>query len=323
MSSVEESPLKDEDNFLVSKISNLKIFYQKNVEIREEKIVFTPVFNEMLDLLHFGICTGTPIILEGLPGQGKRKVVNYISEKLNYDVENIVITNNFSVDNLYKKTSLESNDDGIFTIEVVDTKLNKILNLNKLPKDRVNENYVNGEVNKQKPILFVFHNIQKARADVLSEISNIFNKKCVGTNYFFIGIINYKESFIERKYYYYNYFYNSIYYIVYPTNIDILFCKKYCKGEEIDFSLLNYFKNEKNNEESIFTITDFTKFIALKEIPDENPNKSKVPNPSIQQESSKKIQEFLEEIVFVNRYYSHRINKENKISNNCIKQNSL
>ena len=326
VSNIEETSLKDENNFLISKISNLKIFYQKNVEVKEEKekkekknIVFTPVFNEMLDLLHFGICTRTPIILEGLPGQGKRKVIYYISEKLNYDVENIVITNNFSVDDLYKKTSLESNDDGIFTIEVIDTKLNKILN--KLPKYRVTENYIDEEQNKQKPILFVFHNIQKARADVLSEISNIFNKKCVGTNYCFIGIINYKESFIERKYYYYNYFFNSIYYIVYPTNIDNLFCKKYCKGEDIDFSILNYFKNEEDKEKSIFTLTDFAKFIALKEIPDDNPNKSKDQNPSIPQNTSKKEQEFLEEIVFENRYYRYRINKENKSSSNFIKQN--
>ena len=201
----EESPLENKNNFITSKITNLKIISTENKKY--ENIVFTPVFNEMVDLLHFGICTGTPIILEGFPGQGKQKAINYISDLLNYDVENIVITSGFSLDDLFKKTVLESKGNGEFSIEVVDTKLNKMLtksrtlfvekkNENKLPDKEDNKNDIN---ENKKPVLFVFHNIQKARADVLSKISDIFNKKSIDCNYFFIGIINIKESFIERK----------------------------------------------------------------------------------------------------------------------------
>jgi len=192
-----QSPLKNENNFLISKISKLKIYSPKIDEKDTDNIVFTPVFNEMADLLHFGICTGTPLILEGFPGQGKQKVINYISNLLNYDVENIIITNNFSVNDLFKKTVLESKDDGAFTIDIVDTKLNKILSNSHSIKE-AKEEHIN-----QKPVLFVFHNIHKARADVLSKISCIFNEKCINSKYFFIGLINLKESFIERKSYYY------------------------------------------------------------------------------------------------------------------------
>ena len=104
---LEESPLKYENNFLISRVSNLKIQTKMEIELNENEfndIVFTPSFNEMLDLIHFGICTGTPILLEGYPGQGKQKVINYISDLLNYEVENIIITSNFTVDDLFKKT---------------------------------------------------------------------------------------------------------------------------------------------------------------------------------------------------------------------------
>ena len=300
-----ESPLKKENNYLISKISNLKIFAPQKEKKGNDKIVFTPIFNEMLDLLHFGICTGTPIIFEGIPGQGKQKVINYISDLLNYDVENIVITNNFSVNDLSKKTVLESNDKGVFTIEVVDTKLNKMLskssnlsNEKAYVKEDEGKNVVNEKEKKEKPTLFVFHNIQKASADVLSKISEYFNKKTLGSNYFFIGIINIKETFIETKTYYNTYFYNSIYYIVKSTNIDTSFYKKYYDGKDINTSILtNYFNNNDKKEETIFTITDFKKYITLKKL-------------------SEFDGEFLEEIIFKNRLYINRINKENKISNN-------
>ena len=280
-----QSPLKNENNFLISKISKLKIYSPKIDEKDTDNIVFTPVFNEMADLLHFGICTGTPLILEGFPGQGKQKVINYISNLLNYDVENIIITNNFSVNDLFKKTVLESKDDGAFTIDIVDTKLNKILSNSHSIKE-AKEEHIN-----QKPVLFVFHNIHKARADVLSKISCIFNEKCINSKYFFIGLINLKESFIERKSYYYTYFYNSIYYIVNSTNIDISFYKQLYKGEDIDTSILEYFNNKEYIEGSNFTITDFIKFISLKKI-------------------SHFDEGFLEEIVFKKRYYLNSVNKK-------------
>ena len=50
----------------------------------------------MIDLIHFGICTGTPLIFEGYSGQGKQTAINYICNLLNYDIENIILTKNYS-----------------------------------------------------------------------------------------------------------------------------------------------------------------------------------------------------------------------------------
>ena len=287
----EENPLIYENGFIISKISNLKIYVQ-NIDEKKisSNIIFTPISNEMIDLLHFGICTGTPIIFDGSPGQGKRKIINYICNLLNYDIENIIITKNFSVDDLFKKTILESKEDGKFFINEVDTKLYQILT-------------ESGKKHNQKHVLFIFHNLHKASADVLSKISNIFNNnKCKDSNYSLIGIINIKESIVERNTYYFNYFYKSIYYIIESQNIDASFCKKVYPFEDIDFSVLNYFNNTKNDENN-FTLSDFNKFISLKKC-------------------SHFDDMFLEEIIFKNRFYLNGINhgKNNSDGYLCSKQ---
>ena len=280
----EESPLSFKNNFLISNVSDLKIYSPQLNDKDFSEITFTQIFNDIADLLHFGICTGTPIILEGFPGQGKQKAINYISDLLNYDIENIVITNDFSKEDLYKKKVLESKGEGNIGIDIVDTKLYKLLT--KSPYQ---------EKDKQNFTIFIFHNIQKARADVLSEISNILNKKTVNCNYYFIGILNRKESFIERNSYYYTYFYNSIYYIVNFTKITSSFDKEI----KIPPTILSRYNNQENYENADFTLTDINKYISLKKISGFDDG-------------------FLEEILFKNKYGT---NKENNSKNINQKRN--
>ena len=311
-----ESPLFYEKGYLVSKITNLKIKSQQNKK-EYNNIIFTREFNEMADLIHFGICTGTPIILEGSPGQGKQKVINYICDLLDFDIENIIITDNFSVDELFKNRVIQSNEDKTLKIEYLETKLNKFLSKstskfrNKLHRNELKlqkENKINNENNiANKHTLFIFHNIQKANADVLSKISEIFNNKSVECNYSFIGIINIKESFIDRSSYYYSYFYNSIYYIINSTAINITFYeqmhRQIFKNDEIkkmQFAKLNYFNEKENSEESVFTLSDFIKFILLKKISDFDNS-------------------FLEEIIFKNKYDSLK----SAINNNNVLENKI
>ena len=166
----ERSPLKIEDNWCISKISNLKFFLSKGIHYKYfeiyDNLMFTPVFNEMIDLIHFGIYTGTPIILEGHPGQGKNTAINYINKLLNYNIENIVITYNLTVENLFKKTILEPRENYEFKLNGVDTKLNKILSENDFDFDE--EFYMNEKYRRQNPTIFVFHNIEKASSEILS-----------------------------------------------------------------------------------------------------------------------------------------------------------
>jgi hypothetical protein len=36
----------------------------------------------MIEIIHFGLVNNVPVILEGMPGQGKQLCINYISELL-------------------------------------------------------------------------------------------------------------------------------------------------------------------------------------------------------------------------------------------------
>ncbi len=120
---VNESPLYFHNNYLLSNKTYLKKYsnkcnQQKEIE-KNMKIVFTPTFNEMVNLIHFGITTDTPLIFEGFPGQGKQKAINYVCQMLDYDVENIIITSNFLVKDLFKKNVVKSNDNDDVELEEI------------------------------------------------------------------------------------------------------------------------------------------------------------------------------------------------------------
>ena len=183
----------------------MKIYTNKEPNLDLDKIIYTGIFNELVDLIHFGICINKPLILEGSSGQGKQTAINYISKILNYQVENIIITKSFSVNDLFKKT-------------VIDTKKNEVELIDIETQLFVKFHEKDNGINKQR-FLFVFHNINYAESDVLSKLSEIFNHKNYNSsNYVLIGIINIEESSIERDSYYYNYFSKSIYYIVNSSN---------------------------------------------------------------------------------------------------------
>ena len=268
---VNNNPFDLVNNSLISKLSKLRKDTDLEKIINKNIIVFSPVFNEMIDLIHFGICTGTSLIFEGYPGQGKQKAVNYVCGLLNYEIENIVITSNFSAKDLFKKSIVQTNSDGNVEIVDIETKLYEKI-------------YIQ---NDSKNILFVFHNIHLAESDVLVKICEFFNKKPNDNSYSFIGFVDIKESLIERNSYYYNYFYNSIYYIVKETNnneissyLDNIPINSNCKS-----LILKYYQNKNNKNElnnNIFTLSDISKYIKLKEI-------------------SKLDDSFLEEIIFKNR----------------------
>ena len=282
-----QCPLYFENNYLISKITKLKLLISKETDynkLEEKNIIFTPEFNEMIELIHFGICTGTSLIFEGFPGQGKKRAVNFISGLINYEVENIIITSNFSVKDLFKKRIVENNNDGTVELVEVETKLyDKLFN-------KENENKF------KKNILFIFHNINQAESDVLSKISELFNENHREDNsYLLIGFINIKENLKERNLYYYNYFSNLIYYIVKNTNIELKFLDKIIPDNlGIQKSLiLKYYQNN-NQINNIFTLSDIIKFIKLKK-------------------NSFFDDTFLEEIVFKNR-----IQQKEMLTNNSL-----
>ena len=159
--------------------------------------------------------------------------------------------------------------------------------------------YNKDDKNKSKRnIIFIFHNINLAESDVLSKISELFNEHHKDDNsYLFIGFINIKESLIERNSYYFNYFSNSIYYIVKDINIEMPFLDKIVPDYlGIDKKLiLKYYQNNNERNNIKFTPSDIIKYIKLK-------------NHSSFDDS------FLEEIVFKNKAQQNGMSSDNSFN---------
>ena len=85
-----------------SKITKL-IIKSPHVEEKEKGIVFTHQFNEMVEIIYFGLANNVPLILEGMPGQGKQLCINYIAELLGYEIINIMISQSTKVEDLLGK----------------------------------------------------------------------------------------------------------------------------------------------------------------------------------------------------------------------------
>ena len=124
--------LEYKNSYVSSIASGLKISIDFKPDLKTDK-KFTPLFNKLIDLIHFGICTSTSLILEGNPGQGKRTAINYVCKILNFDVENIIITKSFSVKDLFKKTIIETKEKSI-ELSKITSQLYNILNKKKLIK---------------------------------------------------------------------------------------------------------------------------------------------------------------------------------------------
>ena len=50
------------------------------------------------------------MILEGKTGEGKQEAINYVCQLLNYEVKNIQITKLFTVNDLFNKLKINTNN---------------------------------------------------------------------------------------------------------------------------------------------------------------------------------------------------------------------
>ena len=78
------------------------------MDLNDKRIAFTPKFIEILEILHLGIATKTPVILEGSSGQGKKKAIEYIASKLSLNIFNIALSNLTKVKDLLTKVNIEN-----------------------------------------------------------------------------------------------------------------------------------------------------------------------------------------------------------------------
>ena len=158
-----ENALYKSNNYIFSSLSKLKIqILKENISeslTLQKNLIFTSLFNKLLDLIHLAICTNIPLILDGYPGEGKRTAINYFKSLLNYKIKNIYITPYLSINDFEQKINfVEENND------------NTIL---------------------------VFHNINDANAEVFSAVYDIFNNKD-NHKLIIIGLINENYEFQEN-----------------------------------------------------------------------------------------------------------------------------
>ena len=134
-------------------------------EIKNEdmnNIAFTKTFTEMVDYIHLGIATNTPVILEGGTGLGKQTAINYVAYKLNYRIINFIITQSTKVEDLLGRNQIKRKE-GQIIIEFCETKILKAL--------------VGKEGKDGDKIIIVFHNLNKASSALMESLCSIFNKK--------------------------------------------------------------------------------------------------------------------------------------------------
>ena len=225
------SSLYNSNNYIFSSASKLKIPILKNdkhddIELKKD-IIYTPLINKFLDIIHLAICTNTPLVLEGYPGEGKKKAINYVKSLLNYKIRNIFITKYFTMNDWIQEI------------------------------DNIKENSEN--------VIFIFHNINDANPEIFSKISEIFNYKEKNA-FIIIGIINKNYEFQDKilfeneKSEFEKYFQNCIYYI-------INYYQHYFCVNEIISNIQNFDPSiiiKYNRIGNIFNLNETNKFIKLK-----------------------------------------------------------
>ena len=277
---INEEPLFVKDGFLQSKYNKLRIECGKNKEsinINIKELAFTKTFTEMIDYIHSGIATKTPVILEGGTGLGKQTAINYVANKLNYKIINFIITQSSKIEDLLGRNQIIRKDDRI-TVEFRETKILKAL--------------VGDEGND---VIIVFHNLNKASSALMESLCSIFNKNQTNilrpdgksetkSKINLIGIINSTSNIAIKDKLPISLINCVFYYILpklYPNEIEGIIKKRFKENDLIDeipefvecFNKSREFSYTKGNI-SYFSLNDITKYILFRKETKESLDKS-------------------------------------------------
>ena len=269
----EISPLKinsNNENILESKYTNLGI-YSSHIKLPDnyDEIFFSQKMNELINVLHTGLCTKTPVILEGYPEQGKTTAIKYLADYLNFEIININISKETKVEDLLCQISIEKDKDNNIKIKNNETKLLKSLKSHE----------------KNKKSIVVFQNIDKASPAVLETLTSICGP--INTNILLpngdtfqkgeihIFLIFNKQNGETREKLPSTLIHNSLYYKVEnPDDNDIngiiqrLFSHNKIKDSEIKNFQRIYFESKKfisqQTNENPLTISDIKKYMLFR-----------------------------------------------------------
>ena len=134
----------------------------------EMKLEFHESFNNLLEIIHFAISIHFPLIIEGETGCGKKTAIYYISQVLGFHLINFQITELTTLDDLFGKEVIKTDDENLFIIEKTDFYNAVIEN---------DENEENKEVNYNETNSIIFlENIEQASPSILEALIPFFDK---------------------------------------------------------------------------------------------------------------------------------------------------
>jgi len=257
-----------------SKYNKLQIKCVKGIPLKNDSLnnlVFTKTFSEMVDYIHLGIATNTPVILEGGTGLGKQTAINYVAHKINFKIINFIITQSTKIEDLLGRNQIFQ-ENGNINVKFCETKILKAL---------IGEY----EGKEGENIIIVFHNLNKASSALMESLCSIFDKKqqnilrpdglsVVKKRVNLIGIVN-SQSNIALKDKLPLSLINCVFYYILPKllpkEIEEIIKKKFTayklESEASDFAdcfnKSRQFSNNKGNI-SYFSLNDITKYILFR-----------------------------------------------------------
>ena len=270
-----------------SKITHLFI-YSPYASYVDKNITFSPQFNEMVEIVHFGLANNIPVILEGKSGQGKHLCINYINELLGYEIVNINISQYTKIEDLLGRKIIKIDKNKNVKIILKKTKLLQALIGEENEENEDEEYLIIDRCKKSNNYkIFIFNNINNASPSVLELLTSIFDKtqKCLllqdGSTIYknpinIIGISNVQNG-LKRDQLLHNLAYSPLYHIVLePDNESIKrIIRNHLKKEEIEevgqklyeiYMKAKCIMEKKYQRENVFNLNDIFKFINFRKI---------------------------------------------------------
>ena len=178
---------KVKNNLKGFKLIIINAFIESNSEKPPKiKSTLSTQFVEMVNIIHFGLSLKSPIILEGLIGQGKQTAIKYISELLGFKILNIQLSSSNKEEDLLGKVIVDKDKETNSTIiKLNETDLLKIktkekylivFNDLKNANDAVKEKIAKNCDRYQKDILLQDGNTQSKPLDLY--IICVINLQC-------------------------------------------------------------------------------------------------------------------------------------------------
>jgi len=158
---------KEEKKIIRSQLNDSIMYIDLQKDKKDENLsyslFFTNKIKEIIDTIHFGFSTSTPIVLEGGYGQGKKSAIEYYAKISKLELIQVTISKSTTVEDLLVKTIFKKNEKGNFSLVNTKTPLCKAIEYSGYSPNQ----------------LVLIEGINNATPAVLEKLNSIYDK--IGT----------------------------------------------------------------------------------------------------------------------------------------------